>query len=99
MLDQQLTNLPGADLIAAGIEDLESGTLSVHALLVLIGAPRMHSAGLDIPNCPHAPDCPEHALYAALCEQGDANAHSHYNAYIRRLVSFERALERAQVTR
>ncbi len=100
VFDERLHNLPGAELVAAGIEDLEVGTLSIHALLVLIGAVRMQRAGLDIPQCPNAPDCPEHALYVALCEQGDGNtAHSRYNAYIRRLVSFERALERQRADR
>ncbi len=91
---QGLNNLPGAELVAAGIEDLQVGTLSIDALLVLIGAVRMRRAGLDIPQCLNAPECPENALYDALCKQGDDNAHSRYNAYIRRLVSFERALER-----
>jgi len=62
VFDERLHNLPGAELVAAGIEDLKVGTLSIHALLVLIGAVRMQRAGLDIPQCPNAPDCPEHAL-------------------------------------
>lgn len=100
MLDERvnclLGVLPGAELVAAGIADLQVGILSIHALLVLIGKERMQRAGLDIPSCPDAPECPEHALYDALCEQGDTDAHSRYNAYIRRLVSFERALEGRQ---
>ncbi|HEY0139253.1 MAG TPA: hypothetical protein VGF48_00075 [Thermoanaerobaculia bacterium] len=82
--------LPGADLIREGLRDLEQGVESVPALLVLVGAPRLRSLGLDVPD---TPDFPEDRLYAALAvEHGDA-AHSRYNALIRTLVSFERAAE------
>jgi hypothetical protein len=39
---------------------------------------------------------PEHALYEALQREDSDSAHSRYNALIRRLVSFERALECAK---
>ena len=81
--------MPGADLIAAGIADLESGIESIPALLVAVGAPRLSALGLAVPA---APTDPEHRLYARLArDEGDA-AHARYNALIRRLVSFERAL-------
>ncbi len=80
--------LPGADLVRRGVADLSAGQESTEALLVSIGAPRLRSLGIDLPR-PIA--SPEHKLYQALArERGDA-AHSHYNALIRRLVSFERA--------
>ena len=81
--------LPGADLVAAGVRDLEAGVPSVAALLVSIGAPRLRRAGIRLrrvePN-------PEHALYQLLLRDGVDDAHSRYNALVRRLVSFERAL-------
>lgn len=81
--------LPGADLIADGLRDLADGVDSVPALVVAIGAPRLRTAGLHIPA---TVDRPEHRLYEKLQqEHGDA-AHSRYNALVRRLVSFERAL-------
>jgi hypothetical protein len=82
-------SLPGEELIERGLRDLEAGVESLEALLISIGAPRLGAAGIRIPApLPH----PEHALYDLLSEQyGDA-AHSRYNALIRRLVSFERAL-------
>ncbi|HEX7191372.1 MAG TPA: hypothetical protein VF381_07350 [Thermoanaerobaculia bacterium] len=84
--------VPGADLVRAGLNDLANGIESIESLLVLIGAPRLRSLGFDVPN---TPDYPEDRLYAKLSERiGDA-AHSQYNALIRRLVSFERAMERA----
>lgn len=81
--------LPGADLVERGIEDLAHGRDSVEALLVSIGAPRLAAAGLAVP-APIA--SPEHRLYARLAEEKADGAHSAYNALIRRLVSFERAL-------
>jgi hypothetical protein len=81
--------LPGADLIESGLADLQAGLETVPALLVAIGAPRLSLLGVQVPP---GPDDPEHRLYALLaCDDPDA-AHSRYNALIRRLVSFERAL-------
>ena len=82
--------LPGADLVRAGLRDLANGVESVESLLVLIGAPRLRLLGFEIADSPRYP---EDRLYAMLGRaHGDA-AHSQYNALIRRLVSFERALE------
>ena len=85
-------DLPGADLVAMGIDDLRRGELT-EALLVAVGASRLRSVGLDIPDLPAWPENPELALYAAVGAREAGNAHSRYNALIRRLVSFERAME------
>jgi len=84
-----MTDLPGGDLVAQGIEDLEQGLETVPALLVSIGRPRLLRLGMSIP--PPARDRPEHRLYALLAERDEATAHSRYNAWLRRLISFERA--------
>jgi hypothetical protein len=87
-------SLPGADLIEAGLRDLGAGVESIPALLVAIGAPRLAKLGIEVPP---ANANPEHRLYALL--QGAAapeDAHSRYNALIRKLVSFERAAECAR---
>lgn len=86
-----LDALPGHDLIAAGIVDLEAGRESVPALVVAIGAPRLRRIGFDLPDA--LPASPEHRLYAELAKTDPDSAHSRYNALIRRLVSFERAAE------
>ncbi len=88
------TGLPGDDLVRAGIAALRQGHFSVEALLVCVGARRLRRAGLDVPDAPGRPDEPELALYVAICAAGPADAHARYNALLRRLVSFERALER-----
>lgn len=82
-------SLPGDDLIEQGVEDLRAGVESAAALLVSIGAPRLARLGVRIP-APLAN--PEHRLYELLSRSNPDSAHSHYNALVRRLVSFERAL-------
>ena len=86
--------LPGAELVAAGIEDLERGEFTIEALLVAVGAHRLREAGLDVPHASGWPPEPEHALYDAIGRSGVEDSHARYNSLIRRLVSFERALER-----
>ena len=81
--------LPGHELIDAGLADLARGTESVHALLVAIGAPRLRALGMAVPPTPAHP---EHRLYRLLAAADPNAAHGRYNALVRRLVSFERAL-------
>jgi hypothetical protein len=81
-------SLPGGDFIETGIQDLEQGVVSVPALLISIGAPRLRLIGIRIPP---ALDRPEHRLYELLSREDSDAAHSRYNALIRRLVSYERA--------
>ena len=83
--------LPGADLVRLGVADLARGVESIPALLVAIGAERLRRCGLTLPAT--LPASPEHRLYDHLAREDSDSAHSRYNALIRRLVSFERALE------
>jgi len=85
--------LPGADLVAAGIHDLQHGEFTIEALLVAIGATRLRGCGLRIPDAAGCVKRPELALYDAICANEPANAHSRYNALVRRLVSFEQAMD------
>jgi hypothetical protein len=86
-----MTGLPGRELIEEGLADLRAGRLTVPALLVLVGEPRLRRLGVEIP--PVVVEVPEHRLYEALARDDPDAAHSRYNALIRRLVSFERAAE------
>lgn len=85
------TVLPGEDLIEAGVQDLRDGRETIAALLVAIGSPRLRRLGLELPD--HLPTNPEHRLYDLLSQTDEDSAHSRYNAFIRRLVSYERAAE------
>jgi len=83
--------LPGGDLVGQGLDDLAKGVESVPSLLVSIGAPRLRRAGVPVPE--RTFDDPEHRLYLRLAAEDSDAAHSRYNAWIGRLVSFENALE------
>lgn len=82
-------SLPGAELVARGIKDLDRGVPSVEALLVSIGAPRLRLLGVPVV---HPLADPEHRLWHLLASKGADGAHARYNALVRRLVSFEEAL-------
>ena len=84
--------LPGGDLIEAGLRDLRDGEFTAEALLIAVCAPRLRGAGMAHQAAADEPEHPELALYERLCRDG-GDAYSRYNAYIRRLVSFERALD------
>jgi hypothetical protein len=71
-----------------GLQDLARGVESVPALLVSIGAPRLEQLGIHVVR---PIPSPEHRLYARLHAEDPDQAHSRYNALVRRLVSFERA--------
>jgi hypothetical protein len=83
------SDLPGTDFVAAGLADLARGATTIPALLVSIGAPRLTALGIAVPRPLPGP---EHALYRALQDDDPDAAHARYNALVRRLVSFERAL-------
>lgn len=82
------TTLPGGDLIAGGLADLEQGRDTIAAFLVSIGAPRLRALGC-VPRYTLAE--PERRLYELLAQTEPDAAHGRYNALVRRLVSFERA--------
>ncbi len=86
-----LEHLPSAELMLRGIADLGAQRVTTESLLIAIGAPRLAWLGVDIPGA--LPRDPESQLYARLARTYGNDAHGRYNAYIRRLIRFERALE------
>jgi hypothetical protein len=86
-----MDSLPASDLVSAGIVDLQNQRETIAALIVAIGAPKLRTLGLEIPSITLSN--PEHRLYDLLSLDGSDSAHSKYNALIRKLVSFQRALE------
>lgn len=87
-----LNELPGAELILSGLDDLHQGqTNTVGSLLVTIASRRLTEAGLDIPK-EHLASEPELTLYARLQAEQD-DAYPYYNALLNRLNSFCNALE------
>lgn len=86
-----MDSLPANDLITNGILDLQNGRETIGALLVAVGAPKLRKLGMNLPTT--LPSNPEHRLYDLLSLNGSDTAHSRYNALIRKLVSFQRAIE------
>lgn len=91
MFPDSLAGLPGSDLVVTGLRDAQAGVDSPEAWLVRIGGENLRARGLDVPR-QSGSGSPEHQLYALLALRHGRAAHSRYNALIRRLVSFERAL-------
>lgn len=89
-MGRRYLDLPGGDLFEAGVRDLAAGVESPEALLVASFAPRLGRLGVDLP--PHAIPDPEHRLYGLLAAANPDSAHGRYNALVRRMVSFARAL-------
>lgn len=87
-----IESLPGSELIGAGVRDLKAGRITPAACLVAIAEPRLRRAGLMVSVDPRVILDPEHRLYQLLRVEG-GDSYSRYNALIRRLISFEQALE------
>jgi hypothetical protein len=85
-------NLPGHELVSAGLADLAADRESESGLLVAMAAPRLRALGFDVPE--GGGERPSHRLYELLSES-DLGARSRYNALIARIVSFARAAEHA----
>jgi hypothetical protein len=89
-----LNELPGAELILPGLDDLRNGkTKTVGSLLVAIASTRLTNAGLDFPKDCLEPE-PELTLYAHLQAERD-DAYPYYNALLSSLNSFCNALEQS----
>ncbi len=85
------TDLPGHELVSAGLADLAAGRESEAALLVAMAAPRLRSLGFEVPA--GGGERPSHRLYELLSAEAGQGAHSRYNALVARVVSFARAAE------
>ena len=85
-------DLPGHELVRAGLADLAAGQETEAALLVAMAAPRLRALGFEVP--PGGGEQPSHLLYELLTRTG-RGAHSRYNALVGRMVSFARAAEHA----
>jgi hypothetical protein len=83
-------HLPGGDLVTRGLEDLAASRETVEALLASVAAARLQAQGVAVP---HPIQDPEHRLYLLLAADDSDSAHARYNALLRRLQSFESALE------
>lgn len=94
MPPRDLANLPGAEIVLPGIEDLKAGRETVNALAVSAAGRRLGVR--DLVDNTDEVEPAAHRLYRLLNDElGDA-AHSRYNAILRRVVSFARAADHAR---
>lgn len=89
-MNSSFDNLPGAEIIKKGLQDLEKNEETLESLLVSIASPRLRRLGFQV-NHPYSDA--ENKAYRLLAKNNPDNAHSQYNAFIRLLVSFSRAFE------
>jgi hypothetical protein len=86
-------DLPGEEYVREGFADLAAHRESVAALLIEIAAPRLRLAGLSVPEIPARTVDAEIRLYRLLGQEFGNEAHSQYNALLRRVASLASALE------
>jgi hypothetical protein len=86
-------DLPGAHLIREGLDDLAVSRQSTAAFLVQIGSPKLNRCGVPVEVTAEDALGADHGLYQWLARDHGNEAHGRYNALLRELVSFERALE------
>jgi len=92
-MNRLFAGLPGADLVANGLLDVLAGRETVAGELVKIGSPRLRDCGVPVSVKEQDALEADRRLYRLLEALHGPAAHSQYNALIRQLVSFERALE------
>ena len=89
----EIMKLPGGERMLQGLQDWRNGRTTVNSCLVVIAFGKFRAAGLVSGEAPF-PEA-ELVLYDLLKKEGH-NAYGCYNSLIRELVSFGRALARAQ---
>lgn len=87
------SDLPGHDIVTAGLADLSAGRVTPASMVVAMAAPRLRRLGIDV--APSPVEVPGHRLYGLLADDDGPSAHSRYNALIGRVVSYARAAEHA----
>ncbi|OIP43201.1 MAG: hypothetical protein AUK47_03055 [Deltaproteobacteria bacterium CG2_30_63_29] len=90
---EECSNLPGWELVEKGICDLRDGRLTEHSWLVTCAVTRLRALGLEIPNAEAGSTEAELQLYRLLVSSEVSDPYYRYNSMLRRLVSFEQALE------
>ena len=88
-------DLPGAEIVIVGLADLAAGRDTASSDAVSMASARLRDAGIEVPPQAGHPRPASHRLYEKLADEDPRNAHSRYNAIVRRVVSFAQAAEHA----
>jgi hypothetical protein len=94
MINDVPSDLPGHELVRAGLADLAAGRETASALVIAMAAPRLRRLGYEVPTRDWGMPA-SHRLYDILSDDGGHDPYSRYNALIRRIVSFSRAAQHA----
>jgi hypothetical protein len=86
-------DLPGADILVDGLEDLRQGFETASALLLRIAAPRLERVGIRVPEASRAQGIDAELLLYRLLRREPGDAYGRYNSSLRRLASLCHALE------
>ena len=87
-----IDDLPGNELVKEGLRDLAAGRESAAAYVASIGSCKLRRCGVEVPVSDADALEADHRLYDFLSREHGNSAHGRYNALLRELVSFERAL-------
>jgi hypothetical protein len=91
--EADIGDLPGGEAVLRGLADCRAGVETVESLLIAIAAPKLRRLGLAVPGSADAVVDAEIRLYEKLGREGVPDPYSRYNALLRELSSFGRALE------
>jgi hypothetical protein len=91
---RDLSQLPGAEIVLPGIEDLKAGRDTVNALAVSLAAQKLGVG--DLVDDAATAEPAAHRLYFRLNRELGDGAYSRYNAILARIASFARAADRAR---
>jgi hypothetical protein len=94
MPQQELANLPGAEIVLPGIEDLKADRETINALAVSAAAAKLGVR--DLVGDVDVEEPAAHRLYLRLNSELGDGAHSRYNAILARVASFARAAGHAR---
>lgn len=84
--------LPGADLLEAGLADLRANRYSPEALAICALQGRLRHCGVEVPEVTLAGDA-EIQMYYELGRNGERNPHVAMNGIMRRLDAYASAAE------
>ena len=87
----RIDDLPGAELVKKGMEDLDHGCTTAESLLLMIVAPALERLGIRLPPMPVLTGDAETILYRQLQDEGRGEAYSAYSSLLRTIVNFTRS--------
>jgi hypothetical protein len=92
-LPRGLMELPGADLVSAGLAHVTEGRVTQEACLVSMLVHHLKRAGIVVGDAEELVPEPERTLYRLLGEEVSVqDPYPRYNALRRRIASFARAM-------